>query len=422
MAASSAYIIALNAGSSSIKLSLYRADDTTSPELITKAQVEEIGDSPHLFGELADGTAFLDETPKDHELPDHDSAYARLREALDAQFGKLELAAVGHRIVHGGDLFSMPTAIDDATREGIASLVPMAPLHQPHHLEGIDAVGRFAPETLQVACFDTSFHLGMPRVAQLTGLPYRFFEQGIRRFGFHGLSYEYIAGRLPNVDRRLAEGRTIVAHLGNGASLCALQAGRSVDTTMSFTALDGLPMGTRSGALDPGLVLYLEHELGYSSEELQTLLYHDAGLLGLSGIDSDMQTLLESDSPRAQLAVDFFVYRVAQEMGRLAVSLGGVDGIVFTAGIGEHAAPIRQAVIERLAPLWSVVLDDTASRAAEPGRISTPDSAVAVHVIPTDEETMIARHTWQLYRSRTRGDASESAPEPDQDQDQSHGA
>ncbi|MED5499755.1 MAG: acetate/propionate family kinase, partial [Pseudomonadota bacterium] len=336
MAASSAYIIALNAGSSSIKLSLYRADDTTSPELIAKAQVEEIGDSPHLFGKLADGSVFLDETPNDHELPDHDSAYARLREALDARFGKLELAAVGHRIVHGGDLFSMPTAIDDATRESIASLVPMAPLHQPHHLEGIDAVSRFAPETLQVACFDTSFHLGMPCVARLTGLPYRFFEQGIRRFGFHGLSYEYIAGRLPDVDRRLAEGRTIVAHLGNGASLCALQAGRSVDTTMSFTALDGLPMGTRSGALDPGLVLYLEHELGYSSEKLQTLLYHDAGLLGLSGIDSDMQTLLESDSPRARLAVDFFVYRVAQEMGRLAVSLGGVDGIVFTAGIGEH--------------------------------------------------------------------------------------
>ncbi|OLO07003.1 hypothetical protein BTW08_14425 [Salinicola sp. MH3R3-1] len=405
MAAPHSHIIALNAGSSSIKLSLYRLGDMAPPEFVAKAKVEKIGDSPHLSGELADGTEFLDETPGNHELADHDSAFARLHEALEQQFGELTLAAVGHRIVHGGDRFAGPVVIDEATREGIAALTPMAPLHQPHHLEGIDAVSRFAPDTLQVACFDTSFHLEMPIVAQLTGLPYALFAQGIRRFGFHGLSYEYIAGRLHEIDERLAEGRTIVAHLGNGASLCALKAGNSIDTTMSFTALDGLPMGTRSGALDPGLMLYLEHELGYSSEQLQSLLYHDSGLLGLSGLDSDMQTLLESDSPRARLAVDFFVYRVAQEMGRMAVSLGGVDGIVFTAGIGEHAAPVRQAIIERLAPLWSVALEDAANRSAEPGCISTRDSTVAVHVIPTDEEVMIVRHTWQLSRSNAGGGA-----------------
>ncbi|MGQ7245438.1 acetate/propionate family kinase [Salinicola sp. V024] len=409
MAASQSHIIALNAGSSSIKLSLYRLragsdaapeSESTAPELVAHAQVEEIGESSHLTAELADGTRFLDETPGDDEIADHDHAYARLREALDDQFGELELVAVGHRIVHGGDLFPAPVAIDNDVRDKIAALSPMAPLHQPHHLEDIDAVSRFAPETLQVACFDTSFHLDMPRVAQLTGLPYAFFERGIRRFGFHGLSYEYIAGRLPEIDPRLAEGRTVVAHLGNGASLCALQAGSSIDTSMSFTALDGLPMGTRSGALDPGLLLYLEQQLGYSNEDLQSLLYHDAGLIGISGISSDMQTLLESDSPRARLAVDFFVYRVAQEVGRMAVSLGGLDGLVFTAGIGEHSAPVRQAVVERLAGFLPVTLDDDANRGTEPGRISTPESAVTVHVVATDEEAMIARHTWRLWQSR----------------------
>jgi acetate kinase len=415
MAAPHPHIIALNAGSSSIKLSLYRLragsdagreSESTVPELVAHAQVEEIGESPHLTAELADGTRFLDETPGDDEIADHDRAYARLREALDDQFGELALVAVGHRIVHGGEVFAAPVAIDNDVRDRIAALSPMAPLHQPHHLEGIDAVSRFAPETLQVACFDTSFHLDMPRVAQLTGLPYAFFERGIRRFGFHGLSYEYIAGRLPEIDPRLAEGRTVVAHLGNGASLCALHAGSSIDTSMSFTALDGLPMGTRSGALDPGVLLYLEQQLGYSNEDLQSLLYHDAGLIGISGIASDMQTLLESDSPRARLAVEFFVYRVAQEVGRMAVSLGGLDGLVFTAGIGEHAAPIRQAVVERLAGLLPVTLDEAANRGAEPGRISTPGSDVAIHVVATDEEAMIARHTWRLWQSCQSKNAS----------------
>lgn len=401
MAAARPCIIALNAGSSSIKLSLYHLDGTAPPEFVARVQAEEIGDSPHLSGRLADGTDFLDETPASHALADHDSAFARLHEALAQQFGELKLAAVGHRIVHGGNRFPRPTIIDAATREDIAALSPMAPLHQPHHLEGIDAVSRFAPGTLQVACFDTSFHLEMPIVAQLTGLPYRFFEQGLRRFGFHGLSYEYIAGRLDDVDERLAKGRTIVAHLGNGASLCALQAGRSVDTTMGFTPLEGLPMGTRPGSIDPGLILHLEQELGFTPETLQPLLYHESGLLGVSGIDSDMQTLLESDSPRAHLAIEFFVHRVAQEMARMAVSLGGIDGIVFTAGIGEHAAPIRAAVVDRLAPLWPVALDESANRATEPGRISTRNSAIAVHVIPTDEEATIARHTWRLHREQS---------------------
>lgn len=409
MAAPHSHIIALNAGSSSIKLSLYRlktvlesglGTESGALDLVARAQVEEIGGPSHLSGKLADGSSFLDETHGDGEITCHAHAYARLRKALDDQFGELALVAVGHRIVHGGDVFSTPVAIDDDTRDEISALSSMAPLHQPHHLEGIDAVSQFAPETLQVACFDTSFHLDMPRVAQLTGLPYSFFERGIRRFGFHGLSYEYIASRLHDIDPHLAKGRTVVAHLGNGASLCALQAGSSVDTSMSFTALDGLPMGTRSGALDPGVLLYLQQQLGYSSEDLQSLLYHDSGLLGLSGIDSDMQTLLESDSPRARLAVDFFIYRVAQEVGRMVVSLGGIDGLVFTAGIGEHSATVRQAVVGRLEALLSVRLDDTANCADEPARISTPESDVAVHVVATDEEAMIARHTWRLWQSR----------------------
>lgn len=409
MATSPPHIIALNAGSSSIKLSLYRVGDDgeAPPEQAAHAQVEEIGDAPHLRGTRADGSVFVDESPGDDELSDHGDAYARLREALDAEFGELTLAAVGHRIVHGGARFPEPAIIDADTRDKIAALSPMAPLHQPHHLEGIDAVSRFAPDILQVACFDTSFHLDMPIAAQLTALPYRFFEQGIRRFGFHGLSYEYIAGQLQEKAPTLAEGRIIVAHLGNGASLCALHAGKSVDTTMSFTALDGLPMGTRSGALDPGLMLYLQSELGYSVDALQSLLYHDSGLLGLSGLDSDMQTLLDSDSPRARLAIDFFVHRVAQEMARMAVSLGGVDGLVFTAGIGEHAAPIRQAIVDRLASLWTVKLDasanEAASETAEPTEISTSDSAIAVHVVPTDEEAMIARHTWRLWQRHRSG-------------------
>lgn len=404
MAALYSQIMAINAGSSSIKLSLYRVGDDASPELIANAQVDDIGDAPHLTGRLADGTHFVDDAPSHDQVPDHAQAYAQLHKALDSQFGKLNLVAVGHRVVHGGSRFTEPVIIDASARAKIAALTPMAPLHQPHHLEGIDAVSQFAPKTLQVACFDNTFHLGMPTVAQLTGLPYRFFEQGIRRFGFHGLSYEYIASRLGEVDARLATGRTIVAHLGNGASLCALLNGKSVDTTMSFTALDGLPMGTRSGALDPGLMLYLEHELGYSSESLQSLLYHESGLAGLSGINSDMQALLESESPRARLAIDFFVYRVAQEMGRMAVSLGGVDGIVFTAGIGEHAAPIRQAIIEWLTPLWPVALDPAANQTSDPGLVSTTDSTVAIYVVPTDEETIIARHTWRLWQAQEGND------------------
>lgn len=402
MEAPNVYIIALNAGSSSLKLSLYRGGEETTPALVAHAQVEKMGESPHLFGKLAEGKIFLDEA-LDQELADHAEAYARLQKALEAEFGDLVLAAVGHRIVHGGSDFSEPTVIDDYVREKIADLSPLAPLHQPHHLAGIDAVSSAALQTLQVACFDTSFHLDMPEIAQLTGLPYHFFEQGIRRYGFHGLSYEYIAEQLNDIAPHLADGRTVVAHLGNGASLCALQAGNSVDTTMSFTALDGLPMGTRSGALDPGLVLYLIHELGYSQEALQTLLYHDSGLIGLSGIGSDMQALLESDSSRAKLAVDFFVYRVAQEIGRMAVSLGELDGLIFTAGIGENSPTIRHAIVERLAGLWPLKIDEAANQApsqdARTRRISHASSSVAVYVVPTDEEAMIAHHTWRLWQS-----------------------
>jgi len=286
--------------------------------------------------------------------------------------------------------------VDDAVLAVLDSLVPLAPLHQPQELAAIRAVAERWSDVPQFVCFDTAFHRGRPEIAQMFALPMSLYEGGIRRYGFHGISYEAIAEMLPDVAPEIADGRVVVAHLGNGASLCAMRACRSVDTTMSFSALDGLPMGTRVGDLDPAVVLYLERARGMTADEVQTLLYTRSGLLGLSGVSSDVRDLLASREPRARLALDYFAYRVAREVGALAVSLGGLDALVFTAGIGEHAAPVRAAVCEHLA--WLRLALAAAANERHGPRISIPGCAVSAWVIPTDEERMIARHVLRLTR------------------------
>ncbi|MDX1656405.1 MAG: acetate/propionate family kinase [Candidatus Competibacteraceae bacterium] len=380
-------ILVLNAGSSSLKFSLYRLGAALHP--VYHGQVEGIGTSPHLL--VQEGQRLVAE--ERWQEGGHDRALARLLDWLD-RTDRLTLRAVGHRVVHGGTALDKPVVVDDQVLAKLESLVPLAPLHQPHNLAGIRAVRASAPQLPQVACFDTAFHRRHPREADLFALPWTFYEQGIRRYGFHGLSYEAIARALPRVAPDIARGRVVVAHLGSGASLCALRDGVSIDSTMGLTALDGLPMGTRTGALDPGVVLYLIQNRGLDIEQLEDLLYRRSGLLGLSGVSNDMRQLLESDQPRAALAVDYFVYRIRREIGALAAALGGLDGLVFTAGIGEAAAPIRARVCRELTWL-GVTLDEPANQKQGP-RISAPGSRVQVWVIPTDEEGMIARHTVEV--------------------------
>jgi acetate kinase len=301
------------------------------------------------------------------------------------------VVGVGHRVVHGGSQFTGPTVVTPTILEDLRKLVPLAPLHQPHNLAAIEAVSARLPGVPQVACFDTSFHRGQPAVAEVVPLPKAICESGVQRYGFHGLSYEYIVSALPAVAPEIAGGRVIVAHLGSGSSLCALRNGKSVDSTFGFTALDGLCMGTRPGSIDPGVVLFLFQNLGLSAAVVETLLYKKSGLLGISGISNDMRVLLESREPDAQLAVDYFVYRAAKEVGALAAVLGGIDALVFTAGIGENSANIRRRICESSAWL-GVELDEKANEGAGP-RISRPGSRVSAWVIPTNEELMIARHT-----------------------------
>src|SRR5581483_6453635 len=310
------------------------------------------------------------------------------------------IIAAGHRVVHGGLQFTRPVRIDAAVLAALESLVPLAPLHQPHNLAAIRAITGRAPGLPQVACFDTSFHRTQPAVAQTFALPRRYTEEGVLRYGFHGLSYEYIASVLRRTDDRAAAGRTVVAHLGNGASLCALTGGRSVASTMGFTAVDGLPMGTRCGALDPGVLLYLMDRHGMDARALEKLIYQQSGLLGVSGLSSDLRTLLASPDPRAAQAVDLFVYRIGRELGSLAAALGGLDALVFTGGIGENAAAIRARVCRDAAWL-GLELDEAANEAGGP-LVSCSESKVHAWIIPTNEEFMIARHTRSLIRGLRR--------------------
>ena len=386
-------ILVVNAGSSSIKFSLFLIQgDALEPWL--SGQLEGLYTKPRFIAKDAAGSVVAERCWGEGEALGHDGGMAYLADVLRGQLGEHRIAAVGHRVVHGGLDYSAPVRLTPEIVERLAQFVPLAPLHQPHNLAPIRMLLSNQPALTQVACFDTAFHRGQPELAQAFALPPEITERGVRRYGFHGLSYEYIASVLPEYDSRAAEGRTVVMHLGNGASLCAIRGGRSVASTMGFTGVDGLPMGTRSGNLDPGVLLYLMDQLKMDARAIERLIYQQSGLLGVSGVSSDMRTLLESDDPRAAFAVDLFVYRIARELGSLAAALEGLDALVFTAGIGAHSVPIRERVC-RAAEWLGLGLDPAANLAGGP-RISADGSAVAAWVIPTNEELMIARHTWHL--------------------------
>jgi acetate kinase len=387
-------VVVINAGSSSIKFSLF-AESAEELALVAHGQVEGIYTAPRFVAKDAAGKPAGEKRWEAGTKLGHDGALAHIVDWLRATHGgDHRLAAVGHRVVHGGTDYAAPVRLDAAVVAKLEELVPLAPLHQPHNLAPIRALLQRAPELPQVACFDTAVHRSNPPLAQMFALPKALTDSGVRRYGFHGLSYEYIASVLPRYDERAARGRTVVAHLGNGASMCALEAGRSVASTMGFTAVDGLPMGTRCGAIDPGVVLYLMDERKMDARAIEKLIYTESGLLGVSGVSSDMRALLESSEPRAKLAVDLFVYRIGRELGSLAAALGGLDALVFTAGIGEHAAPIRERVCRQAA--WLGVELDPQANARHGPRISTATSRTAAWVIPTNEELMIARHTRAL--------------------------
>jgi len=387
------YALVLNAGSSSLKFCVYRRAPREAWRLEARGQVEGIGTSPRLSAKDEAGSRLVDES-LDTGVRDGKSALDALAAWLRGCYGGARVLGVGHRVVHGGAQHKGPVVVTPEVLEGLRKLVPLAPLHQPYNLGAIEAVFERLPGVPQVACFDTSFHRGQSQVAELVPLPAEIRAGGVQRYGFHGLSYEYIASVLPEVAPEIAGGRVIVAHLGSGASLCALRAGRSVDHSLGFTALDGLCMGTRPGALDPGVVLHLFQGLGLSAKEVEGVLYKKSGLLGVSGISNDMRDLLESEEPGARLAVDYFVYRAAKEIGALAAVLGGIDALVFTAGIGENSAEIRRRIGEACA--WLGVRIAAERNAARGPRISAAGSAVSAWVIPTNEELMIARHTGRL--------------------------
>ena len=387
------YALVLNAGSSSLKFCVYCRPDQQKWRLETRGQIEGIGTSPQLSAKDAQGR-ILAENRLDDWVCDGRAALDALASWLRSKYGGARVLGIGHRVVHGGARYAQPVVVTRQVLAGLYELVPLAPLHQPHNLAAIDTIFERMPDVPQVACFDTSFHYCQSPVTKVIPLPSDIRKSGLRRYGFHGLSYEYIASVLPEVAPEIAKGRVIVAHLGSGASLCALKAGKSVDSTLGFTALDGLCMGTRPGALDPGVVLYLFQSLGLSAKEVETILYKKSGLLGISGISNDMRDLLARSEPEARLAVDYFVYRAAKEIGALAAVLGGVDGLVFTAGIGENSPEIRQRICE--ASSWLGVELDAEANAKKGPRISTSHSKVSTWVVPTNEELMIARHTGAL--------------------------
>lgn len=386
-------ILVVNAGSSSIKFSVFIEQGETL-DLLLNGQIEGLYTSPRFTAKDTAGAVVGERQWAEGENLGHDGAVAFLAAFLSEHHGAHRLAAVGHRIVHGGIDYAEPVLLTAQIVDRLAQFIPQAPLHQPHNLAPIRLLLANRPELPQVACFDTAFHCSQPDVAQAFALPPEITERGVRRYGFHGLSYEYIASVLPRVDPTAAAGRTVVLHLGNGASMCAIHAGKSVASTMGFSAVDGLPMGTRSGALDPGVVLYLLDELKMDARAIENLLYQRSGLLGVSGVSSDMRTLLASSDARAKFAVQLFVYRIGRELGSLSAALGGLDALVFTAGIGEHAAEIRERVC-RAAAWLGVELDPSANAAGGP-RISDARSKIPTWVIPTDEELMIARHTHRI--------------------------
>ena len=392
-------ILVVNAGSSSVKFQVFAIAGKDGLDRLIKGQMDGIGVRPRLRAYGADGTTLIDQSYAPEKVSDP-------RSALEAAGGwlretqKLDPVAVGHRIVHGGPDYDRPVLIDTKVLARLERYVPLAPLHQPNNLAPVRSILARTPNLPQVGCFDTSFHRGHNAVADHYAIPERLYAEGVRRYGFHGLSYEYIASRLPQVAPEIANGRVIVAHLGSGASMCALMGGRSVETTMGFTALDGLPMGTRPGQIDPGVVLYLLAEKRMSPDEVQNFLYQDCGLKGLSGISNDVRELEASGDAKARFTLDYFVYRVSLQAGLLAAAMGGVDAVVFTAGIGENSQSLRARIAERLG--WLGARLDPVANAAGATLISRQGSRIGIYVIPTDEELMIARHTVALI-STARG-------------------
>jgi acetate kinase len=390
-------IVVLNAGSSSIKFSLFlaRSEDL---ELDVRGQIEGLYTAPRFVAKGRDGKQRNEKSWAAGTKLGHNGALQHLVEFLKQELGDDRLVGIGHRVVHGGLDYAEPVRIDAQVLASLEKFIPLAPLHQPHNLAPIREAAALLPDLPQVACFDTAFHRTNPDVAQRFAIPAELHDAGVRRYGFHGLSYEYVASVLPQYDAKAASGRTVVLHLGNGSSMCALAGSKSIASTMGFTAVDGLPMGTRTGALDPGVILYLLDERKMDARAIEKLIYQQSGLLGVSGISSDMRTLMESDDPRAKLATDLFCYRIRRELGALAAVLGGLDAIVFTAGIGENSVDIRAQVCRDAA--WLGAELDHAANMKGGSRISTAASRVSVWSIATNEELMIARHTRKLLATQ----------------------
>jgi acetate kinase len=386
------YAVVLNAGSSSLKFSIYHQSGVTW-KVEVRGQIDGVGSTPRFSA--TDGSAAPLAGPQLESSVDGRGAFDALARWLGSRYGHgARVLGVGHRVVHGGAKYGRPTIVTPQVMQDLRALVPLAPLHQPYNLDAIDAVAERLPGVPQVACFDTSFHRGQPAVAELVPLPREICRGGVQRYGFHGLSYQYIASVLPTVAPEIAGGRVIVAHLGSGASLCALRDGKSIDSTFGFTALDGLCMGTRPGSIDPGIILYLFQALKLSAKEVETILYKKSGLLGISAISNDMRKLLGSNEPGARLAIDYFVYQATRHIGALAGVLGGIDGLVFTAGIGENSAEIRKRICE--ASAWLGLELDADANTRKGPRISREGSRVSAWVVPTNEELIIARHTGVL--------------------------
>ena len=390
-------ILVVNAGSSSVKFQGFATDGKGALERLIKGQMDGIGTRPKLRVEAADKRILIDQSYAPEQVRDVPAALEEAGAWL-RKTQNLELIAVGHRVVHGGPRYDRPVLVDRTVLAELERYVSLAPLHQPNNLAPIRSILARSPDLPQVACFDTAFHRGHSALADRYAIPERLYEEGVRRYGFHGLSYEYIASRLPHVSPKIAAGRVIVAHLGSGASMCALSGGRSIESTMGFTALDGLPMGTRPGQIDPGVVLYLIEEKRMTAAQVQSLLYGECGLKGLSGISNDVRELEASPDPRARFALDYFAYRVGLQAGLLAAALGGLDAFIFTAGIGENSPSVRDRVVEKLGWLGGVL--DQQANAAGDTSIAARDSRIGLYVLPTDEELMIARHTSALLAAR----------------------
>ncbi len=385
-------ILVINAGSSSIKFSVFAYDNSLSNaplHLIYRGGISGVGTHARFEAKNAQGELL---TTQDLGTASHEQAFTALLDWLEAHNEGIELVAIGHRVVHGGTEFTTPVKIDDTVLAELEKLVPLAPLHQPHNLSPVKVLNKLKAGLPQVTCFDTAFHASQPAIACQFAIPREYTAQGIRRYGFHGLSYEYIVRQLPKIAGNLPS-RVVVCHLGNGSSMAAIKDGKSIATTMGFTALDGLPMGTRSGTIDAGVLLHWLNS-GMSPKDIHTTLYNKSGLLGVSGISNDMADLIASGTPEAKEAIDLFIYRISREVGSLSAALGGIDALVFTAGIGEHASVVREGVC-RLSSWVGLELDEAANNAGHT-RISTPNSRVSAWIIPTNEELMIAQHTYRL--------------------------